>query len=84
MAGTLKFADVLLSEYANAFVTIYDYGDGSTICDGTVRSLSRVMDFRSLAIRSLFVMELEDGSVQADIHVSTAKRHAAGRNRRHA
>lgn len=71
MADSLKFADVLLTEYSNAFVTIYDYGDGSTICDGTVRSLSRIMDFHSLRIRSIFVMELEDGSVQADIHICT-------------
>lgn len=72
-ARTLKFADVLLSDYVNAFLTIYDYGDGSTICEGTVRSLVKIIDIRRLRIRSLFVMELEDGSIQADIHVSTGK-----------
>lgn len=72
-ARTLRFADVLLSDYVNAFLTIYDYGDGSTICEGTVRSLVKIIDIRRLRIRSLFVMELEDGSIQADIHVSAGK-----------
>lgn len=70
---TLKFADVLLSDYVNAFLTIYDYDDGSTICEGTVRSLVKIIDIRKLQIRSLFVMELEDGSVQADIHVQAGR-----------
>ena len=72
-ARTLKFADVLLSDYVNAFLTIYDYGDGSMICEGTVRSLAKIVNIRKLGIRSLFVMELEDGSIQADIHVSAGK-----------
>ena len=72
-ARTLTFADVLLSDYVNAFLTIYDYGDGSMICEGTVRSLAKIVNIRKLGIRSLFVMELEDGSIQADIHVSAGK-----------
>lgn len=71
MAGTSRFVDALFREFEYAFTTIYDDGDGSVICEGTVRMLAKVLDFGALDIRSFYVAELEDGSVQADIRIGT-------------
>ena len=64
------FVDMLLDEFQYGYMTIHDSaGRDEPICEGIVRSLAKILDFRTLAIQSFFVTELEDGSVQIDIRV---------------
>ena len=57
-----------------AFVTISDGTE--TICEGTANSLSKILNFHDLDIRSFFVSEAEDGSIQADVQIRTGGAHA--------
>ena len=64
------FADIMLEQYPYGYVTVHDGRiDGDVICEGVVRSMSRILDFRTLDIRAFYVTELEDGSVQVDVGV---------------
>lgn len=70
MQRSNSFIDALLSDYKYALVTVYDRSDhDSVVCEGTVRSLSKILDFRSLRMKSFFVTEDEDGAVQAEIWI---------------
>ena len=74
----VPFADIMLDQYPCGYVTVHDAGDkDSVICEGIVRSMALILDFRSLDIRSFFVFESEDGGVQIDIGVRTALQGAA-------
>ncbi len=74
MKKASSFVQALLGEYRYAFVTIRDGNE--TICEGTAMSLSKILDFHDLDIRSFFVSEAEDGSVQADVLIKTGGAHA--------
>lgn len=64
------FADMLLDQFPYGYVTVYDSNENDApICEGIVRSLAKILDFGTLSTKSFFVAELEDGSVQIDIHV---------------
>ncbi len=64
------FIEYMLQSQQYGYVTVYDVSEGDRpICEGIVRSLAKILDFRALAVRSFYVAELEDGSVQIDIHV---------------
>lgn len=66
----IPFADVMMDQYPYGYVTVHEESvDGDVICEGIVRSMSRILDFRSIRIRAFYVTELEDGSVQIDIGV---------------
>ena len=69
-----SFVQALLGEYRYAFVTISDGTE--TICEGTANSLSKILNFHDLDIRSFFVSEAEDGSIQADVQIRTGGAHA--------
>ena len=46
------------------------------LCEGTANSLSKILNFHDLDIRSFFVSEAEDGSIQADVQIRTGGAHA--------
>lgn len=73
MAGRQKisgFADMLLDQFPYGYVTLFDANENDVpICEGIVRSMAKILDFGTLPVKSFFVAELEDGSVQIDIHV---------------
>lgn len=65
-----NFIEHMLSDFQYGYATVYDLSEGDEpICEGIVRSLAKILDFRALAVKSFYVAELEDGSVQIDIHV---------------
>lgn len=74
----MPFADIMLDQYPYGYVTVHDADDfESVICEGIVRSMARILDFRTLRIKSFYAIELEDGSVQIDIGVQASGKEAA-------
>lgn len=54
----------LFNDNEYAYLTVYS-GD-STVCEGTVRSLSKIMNLNALRFRTFFVMNTEDGGIEIE------------------
>ena len=51
-----------------AYLTVY--GRRGVLCEGTVRSLSRIADLAAFEYRSFFAMSNEDGGYEAEATVA--------------
>lgn len=63
------FMNSLSDELKYSYVTILDTKTGETLCEGIAQSLSKVVIFRDLSIKSFKAFEAEDGSVLVDIYL---------------
>lgn len=64
------FVDALLDEFLYGYVTIYDTSDNRrVICEGFVKGMSRIIDFRALRFKSFYVAEASDGGIHIDLAI---------------
>ena len=57
-----------LDDNPYAYMTVYD--GNRIICEGTVRSLSLILDFRRVSFASFFAMDMVDGGIEIEASVS--------------
>lgn len=50
----------------NEYAYLYLYSGDELVCEGTVRSLSKLMNLRAFSFKSFFVMNTEDGGVEIE------------------
>lgn len=57
-------AHVFLMSNPYAYLTVYKQDE--PLCEGTVRSLSRLVNFSELTFKSFFTMYTEDGGIEIE------------------
>lgn len=65
----VAFVDALLDDFRYGYAAIYDGDSKHPICEGMPASLSKILDFKTLDMKSFVVTELEDGGVEIAIRV---------------